>query len=85
MPRSSKRKRATRLEANIPDEDDEVEVVSAPEDDGELELELDIEGRENQEGNGDANRLFEVEAELWDTFREEFHECARRTSWTFND
>jgi hypothetical protein len=79
MPRSSKRKRAARVETNIPNEDGEVEVVSAPEDDEELEL--DIEGRENQGENGDANRLFEVEAELWDTFREEFHECAHRTSW----
>jgi hypothetical protein len=78
MPRSSKRKRAARVEHNIPNEDDEVEVVSAPEDDEDLEL--DIDRRENQRENGYANPLFEVEAELWDTFREEFHECAHRTS-----
>jgi hypothetical protein len=64
MPRSSKRKRAPREE--------EVEVVSVPGDDGEPEL--DIEEPECKEESGDANHRFEVEAEIWDSFREEFHE-----------
>jgi hypothetical protein len=75
MTRSNKRKRATRIQANIPTEDDEVDVVSAPEDDGEPE------GRENPQENGNANGRFEVEAELWDTFREEFHEGWRHWFW----
>jgi hypothetical protein len=74
MPRSSnKRKRASRvLQAEILDED--VEVVSEPEDDGEPEM--DAEESQRQEENGDANHRFEVEAEIWDSFREEFHEGA---------
>ena len=73
MPRTSKRKRASRvLQAEIPDED--VEVVSAPEDDGEPET--DAEEPQRQDKNDDANHRFEVEAEVWDSFREEFHEGA---------
>ena len=68
MPRSTKRKRAPRVQTEIPDEE-EVEIVS---DDGEPEL--DSEEPEGQEENGDANHRFEVEAEMWDLFREEFHE-----------
>ena len=68
MPRSTKRKRAPRVQTEIPDEE-EVEIVS---DDGEPEL--DSEEPECQEENGDANHRFEVEAEIWDLFREEFHE-----------
>jgi hypothetical protein len=79
MPRSSKRKRATRVDVNILNEDDELGVASEPEDDGEPDL--DVEKSENQDENGDANHRFEVEAELWDSFREEFHEGARRSSW----
>ena len=74
MPRSSsKRKRAPRVQTEIPDEED-VEVVSVAGDDGEPEL--DSEKFEGKEENGDANpeHRFEVEAEIWDTFREEFHE-----------
>ena len=71
MPRSSKRKRAPRIQTEIPDEED-VEVVSAPGDDGEPEL--DTEEPECKEENGDANHRFEVEAEIWGSFREEFHE-----------
>lgn len=74
MPRSSsKRKRAPRIQTEIPDEED-VEVVSGAGDDGEPEL--DSEKPEGQEENGDANpgHRFEVEAEIWDSFREEFHE-----------
>lgn len=69
MPRSNKRKRAPRVQTKIPDE--ETEVVSAAEDG---ESELDTEEPEHQEENGDANHRFEVEAEIWDSFREEFHE-----------
>jgi len=73
MPRTSKRKRASRvLQAEIVDED--VDVVSAPEDDGDPET--DAEEHERREENGDANHRFEVEAEVWDSFREEFHEGA---------
>lgn len=74
MPRSSsKRKRASRvLQAEILDED--VEVVSEPEDDGEPEI--DAEGSQRREENGDAKHRFEVEVEIWDSFREEFHEGA---------
>lgn len=69
MPRSTKRKRAPRVQTEIPEEE-EVEVVS---DDGEPEI--DSEEPEGQEENGDApNHRFEVEAEIWDLFREEFHE-----------
>ena len=72
MPRSTKRKRAPRVQTEIPDEE-EVEVVS---DDGEPELDSE-ESEEGQEENGDApNHQFEVEAEIWDLFREEFHEGA---------
>jgi hypothetical protein len=74
MPRSSsKRKRAPRIQTEIPDEED-LEVVSAAGDDGEPEL--DSEKPEGQEENGDTNlgHRFEVEAEIWDSFREEFHE-----------
>jgi len=31
-----------------------------------------------QEKNGDANPRFEVEAEIWDSFREEFHEAVEQ-------
>lgn len=73
MPRTSKRKRASRVrQAEIVDED--VDVVSAPEDDGEPET--DAEGHQRREENGDANHRFEVQAEVWDSFREEFHEGA---------
>ncbi|KAN0105254.1 hypothetical protein V8E52_011242 [Russula decolorans] len=78
MPRSSsKRKRALRVQTGIPDEED-VEVVSAAGDDGEPEL--DSEKPEGQEENGDANpgHRFEVEAEIWDSFREEFHEAVEQ-------
>jgi len=69
MPRTNKRKRASRvLQAEISDED--VEVVSEPEDDGEPEI--DAEESQRQEEN--ANHRFEVEVEIWDSFREEFHE-----------
>lgn len=78
MPRSSKRKRTSRVQTKIPN-DDEVEMGSAAEDDGEPEL--DTKERENQEENGAASRRFEVEADLWDSFREEFHEGARCSSW----
>ncbi len=75
MPRSSsKRKRALRIHTEIADEE-EVDVVSmGGDDDGEPEL--DTEKPEGQEENGDANpsHRFEVEAEIWDSFREEFHE-----------
>ena len=71
MPRSTKRKRAPRVQTEIPDEED-VDVVSDPGSDGEPEL--DTEEPECQEQNGDANHRFEVEAEIWDSFREEFHE-----------
>lgn len=74
MPRSSsKRKRAPRVQTEIPDEED-VEVVSVAGDDGEPEL--DSENPEGQEENGDANprHRFEVDAEVWGSFREEFHE-----------
>ncbi|KAI0253929.1 hypothetical protein BJV78DRAFT_140292 [Lactifluus subvellereus] len=75
MPRSSKRKRTSRVQTKIPNDDD-VEVVSAAEDDGEQEL--DTKERENQEENGAASRRFEVEADLWDSFREEFHEAVEQ-------
>ena len=82
MPRSSKRKRALRvLQAEIPDED--VDGVSAPEDDGEPEM--DAEESQRQEENGDANHRFEVEAEIWDSFREEFHEGACPTPFSLLD
>ena len=73
MPRSSsKRKRAPaapRVQAEIPDEED-VEVVSVAGDDREPERDF-----EKPEGSGDAKgHRFEVEAEIWDSFREEFHE-----------
>jgi hypothetical protein len=72
MPRSSKRKRASRVpRTGITDE---VDAVSAPSDDGEPEL--DAEEYQRQEENGDANHRHEVEAEIWDSFREEFHEGA---------
>ena len=74
MPRSSsKRKRAPRVQTEIPDEED-VDVVSVAGDDGEPEL--GSEKLEGQEQNGDAKpgHRFEVEAEIWDSFREEFHE-----------
>jgi hypothetical protein len=70
MPRSSKRKRTSRVQADIPDED--VDVDSAQEGDGEPEL--DMEESKYQEENGDANHQLEVEAEIWDSFREEYHE-----------
>jgi hypothetical protein len=73
MPRSTKRKRPPRVQTEVPDEE-EVEVVSEPGSDGEPEL--DIEEPERQEENGDTNHRFEVEAEIWDLFREEFHEGA---------
>jgi hypothetical protein len=76
MTRSSKRKRATRIQANNPNEDDEVDVVSAPEDDGEPDI--GAKGRESSQENGNVNGRFEVEADLWDTFREEFHEGSHR-------
>jgi hypothetical protein len=72
MPRSHKRKRPPRVQAEILDE--QVEVVSAPEDDGEPEL--DTEEPQRQDEIGDANHRVKVEAEIWDTFREEFHEGA---------
>lgn len=78
MPRSSsKRKRAPRIQTEIPDEED-VEVVSVAGDDGEPEL--DSEKPEGREENGDANpgHRFEVEAEIWDSFREEFHEAVEQ-------
>lgn len=71
MPRSSsKRKRAPRVQTEIPDEED-VEVVSVVGDDGEPELDSI-----KPEENGDAKpcHRFEVEAEIWGSFREEFHE-----------
>jgi hypothetical protein len=73
MPRSSKRKRASRV-SRTGVTDEELDVVSAPEDDGEPEL--DEEEPQRQEENGDADHRYEVEAEIWDTFREEFHEGA---------
>jgi hypothetical protein len=69
MPRSHKRKRPPR---EILDE--QVDVVSAPEDDGEPEL--DTEDSQRQDEIGDANHRVKVETEIWDTFREEFHEGA---------
>jgi hypothetical protein len=52
--------------------DEDVEVVSELEDDGEPEI--DAEGSQRQEENGNTNHRFEVEVEIWDSFREEFHE-----------
>ncbi|KAH9998985.1 hypothetical protein BJV77DRAFT_978333 [Russula vinacea] len=75
MPRSTKRKRAPRVQTEIPDEED-VDVVSVPGSDGEPEL--DTEEPECQEQNGDANHRFEVESEIWDSFREEFHEAVEQ-------
>jgi hypothetical protein len=66
MPRSSKRKRALRVQAEVADE--EVDIASAPDDDREP-------GDPEHKGeNGDTNHRLEVEAEIWDSFREEFHE-----------
>ncbi|KAF8479005.1 hypothetical protein DFH94DRAFT_682571 [Russula ochroleuca] len=75
MPRSIKRKRAPRVQTEIPDEED-VDVVSVPGSDGEPEL--DTEEPECQEQNGDANHRFEVEGDIWDSFREEFHEAVEQ-------
>ncbi len=76
MPRSIKRKRASRVQAEIPDEDDTPGVVSVPPEDDEL----DTEKPEYKEESVEASSRLEVEAELWDLFREEFHEGMRRFS-----
>ncbi|KAI0303430.1 hypothetical protein B0F90DRAFT_1710946 [Multifurca ochricompacta] len=78
MPRSNKRKRASLVQAEILDEDNEIEEVSVSEGDGEPDLNTEEPGY--QEGNTDleANHKFEVEAELWDSFREEFHEAVEQ-------
>ncbi|KAH9171530.1 hypothetical protein EDB89DRAFT_1971730 [Lactarius sanguifluus] len=60
MPRSNKRKRASRVQAEIPDEDD-APGASVPEDEEE-----DTEGPEHKEESVEVNRRLEVEAELWD-------------------
>ena len=73
MPRSSKRKRASRV-SQIGITDEEVDVVSAHEDDGDPEL--DAEDPPLKEENDDASHRYDVEAEIWDSFREEFHEGA---------
>ncbi|KAH8983586.1 hypothetical protein EDB86DRAFT_2966390 [Lactarius hatsudake] len=74
MPRSNKRKRASRVQAEIPDEDD-APAASVLEDD-----ELDTEKLEHKEESVEVNHRLEVEAELWDLFREEFHEEVVRGS-----
>jgi hypothetical protein len=76
MPRS-KRKRASRVQTDIPDEDSVPGVVSVPPEEDE-EFELDTAKPELKEESVEANPRLEVEAELWDSFREEFHEGMRR-------
>jgi hypothetical protein len=78
MPRSSKRKRVSHVQDEFPDEDNAPGVSVPPEDDEEMEL--DVIKPEQQEESVGANRGLEVEAELWDSFREEFHEGTRRFS-----
>ncbi len=76
MPRSSsKRKRAPRVQTEIPDEG-EYDVVSVVGDDGEPELDIEIPEAQEENGDSDTNpgHRFEVKAEIWDSFREEFHE-----------
>ncbi|KAH9057162.1 hypothetical protein EDB83DRAFT_2225038 [Lactarius deliciosus] len=72
MPRSNKRKRVSRVQAEIPDEDD-APGASVPEDD-----ELDTEKPVHKEESVEVNPRLEVEAELWDLFREEFHEAVEQ-------
>lgn len=79
MPRSSKRKRLSRAHAEVPNEDNAPGVESVPPEDDE-ETELDTIKPEHQEESIGANHRLEVEAELWDSFREEFHEGMRRFS-----
>ena len=78
MPRSSKRKRVSHVQDDVLDEDD-APGVSVPLEDDEG-TELDIIKPEQQEESVETNRRLEVEAELWDSFREEFHEGTRRFS-----
>ncbi|KAH9967903.1 hypothetical protein BC827DRAFT_1168995 [Russula dissimulans] len=75
MPRSSKRKRVSRVPTDIPDEE-EIEVNSAQEDDGEPEIHTDE--PEYQKENGDADHQLNVSPESWDSFREEFHEAVEQ-------
>ncbi|KAI9455562.1 hypothetical protein BJY52DRAFT_1279527 [Lactarius psammicola] len=74
MPRSNKRKRVSRVQAEILDEDDAPGVVSVPPEDDEL----DTEKPEPKEESVEASHRPEVEAELWDLFREEFHEAVEQ-------
>jgi len=71
MPRISKRKRVSRVPTDIRDEE-EIETNSAQDGDGEPELHTDE--PEYHEENGDADHRLDVSPELWDSFREEFHE-----------
>ena len=77
MPPRSKRKRTSRVQTDIPDEDNAPGVVSVPSEDDEG-FELDTAKPELKEESVEANPQLEVEAELWDSFREEFHEGMRR-------
>ena len=81
MPRSSKRKRLSRVQA---DEDNAHGVESVPPEDDE-ETELDTIKPEQQEESIEASSRLEVESELWDSFREEFHEGMRHFSWIIYD
>ena len=75
MPRSSKRKRVSHIQDDVPDEDDAPGVSVPPE--GDEGGKLDIIKPEQQEESVETNGRLEVEAELWDSFREEFHEGTR--------
>ncbi|KAF8270371.1 hypothetical protein EI94DRAFT_1723065 [Lactarius quietus] len=77
MPRSSKRKRVSRVQDEVPDEDDAHGVVSVAPEDGEG-TELDPIKSEHRGESVDVNPKLEVEAELWDSFREEFHEAVEQ-------
>lgn len=83
MPRS-KRKRASRVQTDILDEDNAPGVISVPPEDDEG-FELDTTKPELKEESVEANPRLEVEAELWDSFREEFHEGMCRFSSMFYD
>ncbi|KAI0262934.1 hypothetical protein BC834DRAFT_889751 [Gloeopeniophorella convolvens] len=89
MPRRDKRRRSSRAQVEVPPpEEDEVEVISIPGDDGEPEIDPEeAEAQspqaeepepENGEQNGGAESQVEVEAEIWDAFREEFHEAVEQ-------
>lgn len=83
MPRS-KRKRASRVQTDAQDEDSAPGVASVPPEDDEG-VELDSVKPEYKEESVETNRRPEVEAELWDSFREEFHEGMRRYFSTVYD